>query len=167
MARPVALFVVAAVLLSLTARYAAAQVLYSSLVVEARDSGGGAVPGASVTITQQETGWTRSDVTGSAGTVTFANVPPGTFTVRVTLQKFKESVTKDVRVSEGSAVRVASTLEVGQVTEEVTVAAGAAVLQTDRADVRTELNSTQLENLPVPIGRNYQSLFTLVPGITP
>jgi hypothetical protein len=167
MPRPIALFAVAAVLLSLTARNAEAQVLYSSLVVEARDSGGGAVPGASVSITQQETGWTRSGVTSGAGTVTFANVPPGTFTVHVTLQGFKESLTKDVSISDGSAVRVASTLEVGELSEEVTVAAGAAVLQTDRADVRTELNSSQLENLPVPIGRNYQSLFTLVPGITP
>ncbi|HEX6463784.1 MAG TPA: carboxypeptidase-like regulatory domain-containing protein, partial [Vicinamibacterales bacterium] len=163
----VALLAVATALLSLAARPTEAQVLYGSLVVEARDSGGGAVPGASVTITQQETGWTRSGVTTGAGTVTFAQVPPGTFSVRVTLQGFKESLTTGVAVTEGGAARVASTLEVGQLNEEVTVAAGAAVLQTDRADVRTELNATQLENLPVPIGRNYQSLFTLVPGITP
>ena len=42
-----------------------------------------------------------------------------------------------------------------------------AVLQTDRADVRTEIPATQLENLPVPVGRNYQNLFVTVPGISP
>ena len=55
----------------------------------------------------------------------------------------------------------------GQITDAVTVTAGTAVLQTDRADVRTEIPSTQLENLPVPIGRNYQNLFVTVPGISP
>ena len=41
------------------------------------------------------------------------------------------------------------------------------MLQTDRADVRTEIPATQLENLPVPVGRNYQNLFVTVPGISP
>ena len=154
-------------LLALSATPARGQVLYGSLLVEARDSGGGALPGAAVTITQDATGWTRTGVTNSVGTATFANVPPGTFTVRVNLQGFKESLTNGVAVTEGSAVRVASVLEVGQLAEAVTVTAGADVLQTDRADVRTQLGAAQLENLPVPIGRNYQSLFTLVPGITP
>ena len=144
-----------------------AQVLYGSLVVEAHDASGATLPGASVTITQTETGWTRSGTTNTAGTATFTSIPPGTFVVGVTLQGFRESVTRGVAISEGSVVRVATSLEVGQINEAVTVTAGAAVLQTDRADVRTELKATQLENLPVPVGRNYQSLFTLVPGVTP
>ena len=49
----------------------------------------------------------------------------------------------------------------------MTVSAAAAILQTDRAEVRTDIPAVQLENLPVPVGRNYQNLFVTVPGISP
>jgi TonB-dependent receptor-like protein/carboxypeptidase family protein len=144
-----------------------AQVLYGSLVVEARDQSGAALPGAAVTLTQGETGWTRSGFTNGVGTATFSTVPPGTFSVGVNLSGFKESLTNGVAVTEGSVMRVTSTLQVGQLSEAVTVTAGAAVLQTERAEVRTELANNQLENVPMPVGRNYQSLFVTVPGISP
>jgi outer membrane receptor protein involved in Fe transport len=144
-----------------------AQARYGSIVVEARDASGGAVPGADVTITQVGTNLSRSGATNSVGLVTFPTLPPGTYSVRVNLSGFKEYVTTDVVVSEDTVLRVNSQLEVGQVTDTVTVSAGAAVLQTDRADVRTEIPAVQLENLPVPVGRNYQNLFVTVPGISP
>ena len=144
-----------------------AQVRYGSIVVEARDQSGSAVPGADVTITQEGTNLSRTGVTNSAGLVTFATIPPGTYSVRVNLSGFKEFITTDVAVSEDSVMRVGSQLEVGQVTERVTVSAAAAILQTDRAEVRTDIPAVQLENLPVPVGRNYQNLFVTVPGISP
>src|SRR5262249_8192782 len=52
-------------------------------------------------------------------------------------------------------------------TESVLVAAHAAVLQTDRSEVRAEVTSKTLENLPVPLGRNYQQLFRALPGFAP
>src|SRR4029434_6040803 len=58
-------------------------------------------------------------------------------------------------------------LALGQLSESVTVSAGVAVLQTERADVRTEISATQLQNLPMPPGRNYQNMFVMVPGISP
>jgi outer membrane receptor protein involved in Fe transport len=152
---------------TLLPRLAHAQARYGSIVVEARDASGGAVPGADVTITQVGTNLSRSGATNSVGLVTFPTLPPGTYSVRVNLSGFKEYVTTDVVVSEDTVLRVNSQLEVGQVTDTVTVSAGAAVLQTDRADVRTEIPAVQLENLPVPVGRNYQNLFVTVPGISP
>lgn len=144
-----------------------AQVRYGSIVVEARDPTGSAVPGADVAIIQAETNLRRTSVTNSVGLATFATVPPGTYTVRVNISGFKESVRTGVVVSEDAVIRISSQLEVGQVTDTVTVSAGAAVLQTDRAEVRSELRAAQLENLPVPVGRNYQNLFVTVPGISP
>jgi hypothetical protein len=144
-----------------------AQVRYGSIVVEARDQSGGGVPGATVTITETGTNVTRNGVTNESGTVTFASLLPGTYSVRVTLEGFREFLATGVKVTEDSAVRVNSPLEIGQITDTVTVVAGAAVLQTDRADVRTEIQSAQLENLPVPMGRNYQNLFVTVPGVSP
>ena len=52
-------------------------------------------------------------------------------------------------------------------TDAITVTAEAEVLQTDRADVRAEIPSQQLSNLPVPVGRNYQNLFIMIPGVSP
>ena len=144
-----------------------AQVRYGSIVVEARDASGSPAPGADVTITETGTNLSRSGVTNNAGVVTFATVPPGKYSVRVNLTGFKEFVTTDVAVSEDGVMRVSSQLEVGQVTETVTVSGAAAILQTDRAEVRTDIPAVQLENLPVPVGRNYQNLFVTVPGISP
>jgi hypothetical protein len=146
---------------------ASAQILFGSLVVDAQDQSRAGVPGASVTITQSETGWTRTGFTNDLGIASFSNVPPGTYTVRVNLSGFRESVTTGVVVAENNPIRIGAMLEVGQISDAVTVTAGVAVLQTERADVRTELPATQLENLPVPIGRNYQNLLVMVPGISP
>jgi hypothetical protein len=160
-------FVLSSCAAVLAAAPAHAQVLSGSLVIDARDQSGASLPGASVTITQTETNWTRSGTTDETGTVTFTTVPLGTYSVKVSLSGFTESVTNDVRVAQDAIMRVRSTLGIGQLTDTVTVSAAAEVLQTDRADVRTEINSRQLENLPVPLGRNYQNLFVMIPGVSP
>jgi hypothetical protein len=144
-----------------------AQVLYGSVVVDVRDGSGAAVPGADVTLTQTETNWTRQGVSGDSGLATFATVPPGTFTIKVTLSGFKEYVATGVAVAQNDITRVNSTLLVGAMTDTITVTAERAMLQTDRADVRTEIESKQLSNLPVPLGRNYQNLFVTIPGVSP
>ena len=146
---------------------ATAQVLYGSLVVEVRDQSGSAVPGAEVTITQTETNWTRSGTSNETGTASFSNVPLGTFSVRAALSGFKESVTTDVKVTQDNVTRVRNALTIGELSETLTVIASSAVLQTERADVRTEISSVQLQNLPVPPGRNYQNMFVMIPGISP
>jgi hypothetical protein len=146
---------------------ASAQVLYGSVVIDVRDDSGAAVPGADVSLVQAETNWTRQGVSGDGGLATFATVPPGTFTIKVTLSGFKEYVTTGVVVAQNNVTRVNTMLVVGAVTDTITVTAERAVLQTDRADVRTEIESKQLSNLPVPLGRNYQNLFVMVPGVSP
>src|SRR5690349_8294189 len=83
-----------------------AQVRPGSMIVEVRDQTGGAIPGATVTITQAQTNLTRNGITNDVGLITFASVPPGTYSVRVTLEGFKEFVAQAVRVSEDAAVRV-------------------------------------------------------------
>ncbi|HYP13906.1 MAG TPA: TonB-dependent receptor, partial [Bryobacteraceae bacterium] len=66
-----------------------------------------------------------------------------------------------------SQARVDMTLQVGAVSESVLVSASAAQLQTDRAEVRTEITTKALTEIPVAGQRNYQALFITVPGITP
>ncbi len=146
---------------------ASAQVLYGSIVGNVTDSTGGAVPGASVAIEQTETKLKRELVTDAGGAYHFTAVPTGTYTVSVTMNGFRTFGRQNVPVTLNSIARVDAKLEVGQLNETVSVSAETPILQTDRAEVRAELSSRQLTELPVPVGRNYQQLFKTLPGFTP
>jgi hypothetical protein len=95
------------------------------------------------------------------------NLPPGTYTVTISTSGFQPYTRTGVVVTVQTTTRVDAALTVGGVSENVTVSAEAAVLQTDRADVRFEIGGQSLNNLPVPIGRNYQQLFKVIPGFSP
>ena len=146
---------------------AAAQLLQGSLEGNVLDSSGAAVPGASVTMTNEQTGLTRTGESNEAGSYTFPTTPSGLYTVRVTLEGFQTAVRTGIQVSPNTVTRADFTLQVGAVTETIEVSAAAATLQTDRAEVRQEVDERQLKNLPVPLGRNYQNLFVTLPGVSP
>src|SRR5689334_7126948 len=148
-------------------RSAIAQVLYGSLVGNITDDTGGALPGATVTITHTETGATHEAVTDNAGAFRFSTVQPGTYTVTVKLTGFRTFTRERVPITLNSITRVDAPLQVGQLNENVTVSAETPVLQTDRAEVRAELKARELENLPVSLNRNYQYMFRVLPGFTP
>jgi hypothetical protein len=145
----------------------AAQVLYGSIIGTVTDSTGAGVPGATVTIEQAETKLSRELVTDASGGYHFTAVPSGTYTISIKMSGFRTYTRSSVDVTLNSVARVDAKLEVGQLTETVTVSGESAILQTDRAEVRSELKARELENLPVPIGRNYQQLFKVIPGFTP
>jgi hypothetical protein len=151
-------------LVALSAPLASAQNLYGGITGVVKDPQGGTVPGATVTIVNKDTNLTKEGTTDSDGTFTFNNVLPGPYDVKVTLQGFHESVRKDVPVSIGQIARVTVALEVGSVTETVTVVSDTQLLQTDKADVHTELKSAEIVQMPLNRFRNYQALMNLVPG---
>jgi Carboxypeptidase regulatory-like domain len=146
---------------------ARAQSLYGSIVGAVRDASGAAIPGATVTIKNQQTNLERVSVSNETGLYSFTNVLPGQYDVKVSLQGFKEFVQTAVPVEVGAISRVDVSLEVGALTETVTVASAAQLLQTDNASVSTELKSDAITNLPLAQYRNYQSLMNLVPGASP
>ena len=80
-------------------------------------------------------------MTGATGTFTFTNVQAGTYDVKVSMQGFKEAVRTDVPVTVNTVSRVDSRLELGALTESVSVVSETALLQTDKADTHTELKS--------------------------
>jgi hypothetical protein len=144
-----------------------AQVLYGSIVGTVRDSTGGVLPGAAVTITHNDTKATRETATDGTGSYRFSTVQTGTYTVVVKLTGMQTFTRDDVPVTLNSVARVDVSLGAAQLQETVTVTAESALLQTDRAEVRQELRARELQDLPVPIGRNYQELFVTLPGFTP
>jgi hypothetical protein len=156
-----------ALALHLTAAPLLAQILYGSIVGIVKDSQGALVPGAAVTIVHQETSLTREAVTDAEGRYTFVNALPGAYDVKVSLQGFRESVRTGVPVSIGQISRVDVSLDIGTLAETITVSSAAELLQTDKADVSTELKSAEITALPLNRFRNYQALMNLVPGTTP
>ena len=154
-------------LTALVPTLASAQALYGSITGTVKDTSGASVPGATVAILNTQTALERTTVTNETGTYNFTNVTPGSYLVKVTLQGFKEFQQTDVPVTLGQVSRVDLALELGALTETVTVASEAALLQTDKAEVNTQLKSEAITNLPLAQYRNYQSLMNLVPGATP
>lgn len=147
---------------------AAAQVLYGSIVGTVNDATGAALPGAAVTIEQTETQLTRELVTDASGNYHFTAVPTGTYRISVKMNGFRTYSRTGVPITLNSVARVDAKLELGQVSETVMVSGSdSPVLQTDRAEVRAELKARELRDLPVPLGRNYQQLFKVIPGFTP
>lgn len=146
---------------------AGAQVLYGSMVGNVHDSTGAALPGATVTILHEETKLTREATSDAAGAYTFTAVPTGTYAVTVTVPGFRTFTRSGVSVTLNTVTRVDAALQVGDLAETVTVIGESPILQTDRAEVRAELKERELRELPVPIGRNYQRLFKVLPGFTP
>jgi hypothetical protein len=144
-----------------------AQVLYGSIVGNIRDSSEAALPGVTVAITNTETGQARQAVTNEAGGYSFPTVQAGVYELRATKEGFAAVTRNSVPVTINNITRVDVTLQVGAVTESITVAAQAASLQTDRAEVRAEITNRELVNLPGAPTRNYQYLLTAIPGVTP
>jgi len=146
---------------------AAAQELYGSVVGTVQDGSGARIPGATIEITNRETNLVLSTVSNDTGAYTFTNVLPGTYDVKVTLQGFKEFVQQQVPITAGSISRVDAKMEVGQLSESITVRSEVALLKTDKADTASAFSAKEVMDLPLPEFRNYQSLLDLVPGSTP
>ena len=144
-----------------------AQVLYGSIVGNVSDGTGAVIPGAQVTITHDETGATRAGESNASGVYTFPTLATGSYTVEVRSEGFRTHNETGVTVGANDVTRVDVDLQVGQVTETVEISAEAVRLQTDRAEVRAEVDKRDLQNVPVPLGRNYQMLLQTIPGFSP
>jgi hypothetical protein len=167
--RIVRLLVAALVALSigLTALPLEAQVLYGSIVGNVTDAQGAAIPGVTVTIVNKETNLTRETTTNEEGNYNLVNVLPGRYDVKIALQGFREVLRSNVPVTIGQLSRVDASLEIGALSETVTVESRGELLQTDSAEVNTQLKSAEITAMPLNRFRNYQALVNLAPGTTP
>lgn len=157
----------AVLIVTLTAATAAkGQVLYGTLTGTVTDKTGAVVPNATVTLTNQGTGQVRTATTGGQGDYLVNDLLPGIYTVSLQATGFASLTQKNVRVDINRRVRVDGTLEPGSATQAVTVTATTPILQTETAEVNHEITSEQISQLPVTSsqGRNYQTLYTLIPG---
>jgi hypothetical protein len=143
------------------------QTLYGSMVGKVTDPSGAAIASATITINSKATGFTRETVSDSAGNWELLNIPSGTYEVKTSAPGFSSAVRSDVPVTINNISRIDSALQLGSVTETVLVSSQAQLLQTDRAEIREEVTTKELADLPVPPGRNYQQIFRSLPGFSP
>jgi hypothetical protein len=143
-----------------------AQTLFGSIVGTVTDPSGAAVPGAKVEVVQIQTNTTRAVETSDGGLYTISTLPIGVYKVTVTKQGFGGYTNPSVEVTGNTIARMDASLKVGDVSEQVEVRTDTTLLQTDRADVHTQLGTAVFQDAPQAT-RTYQGVLNLVPGMVP
>lgn len=131
-----------------------------------RDEKGAVVPDAEVSIESQGTGISRKAKSNDDGFYLVASLPPGRYTVSTAPSGFKRSVASavDLHVAENKVVNL--DLQIGQVTETVTVSSDTAPVETRSGEISSLITEKQVTELPLN-GRNYAQLALMVPGVSP
>ncbi len=143
-----------------------AQAVNATVLGTVSDASGAVVSSAKVTITETQTGISRTSDTNASGNYTFPDVAPGAYSVSVELAGFKKEVRQNIDVIVNTSTRVDVQLQPGSVNESIEVSAAPPALQTDRADTGSSISTAATANLPTGTNRNFQGLLNLVPGTT-
>src|SRR5947209_6174299 len=129
------------------------------IVGRVADSSGGVLPGVTVTATSLATNISRTTVTSETGDYAFTLLPIGIYEVKTELKPQTARVT----LSTSDRARVDVRLELGTVSESVTVAGESPLLQTDTSRVSSRLTAETVQNAPIA-GRNIINIVQLTPG---
>jgi Carboxypeptidase regulatory-like domain len=124
----------------------------SAIIGQVTDASGAAVPNATVTVTNRETGLKRSATTDDSGRFNFPQLKPGPYLVMVGAEGFEPQQNEAVSSALGQKQTVTFTLKVAQTKESIEVSSEAAILNPENANTSTTLNARALEDLPNPGG---------------
>ncbi len=130
------------------------------------DSGGGVLPGVTVTATEQNTGLRRLVVSDGQGRFVIPTLPPGTYNVRVELPSFQAQVRERLVLSVGQEISLDFTMSLAALSEEVTVRGETPIVEVTTNRLGTNITNAEIDNLP-SASRNQLALLQLVPGLTP
>lgn len=139
----------------------------TSITGTVTDPQGAVLAGASVRVTNQNTGGTRDSTTGADGVYSFPSLPGGTYSITVSAHGFKTAAITDRKVETAQPAQLDVRLELGATSEQVTVsAAGAELVNTASAEVTGSVTTQLVENIPLGRG-NFFDLLQLTPGVVP
>src|SRR5438270_1549672 len=142
-----------------------AQEFRATLTGHITDPAGAAVPGATITVKNQQTNEEKSTTTSGEGNYTVPLLQPGNYTVTVQAQGFKQAVSNVVELHTADKATMDVQLETGGVNETVNVNAEAPLLEADTASRGQVIERERVAELPL-VGRNPLNLATLAPGVT-
>jgi len=156
-------------LLAFTSLSSYSQVLYGSLTGTISDPTGAAVPNSKIEVVNVATGVTRQATSDERGAFQFNDLQAGQYRVTITSANFSTIKQDGIKIETNTVRRLEAKLQVAQVAESISINASALSLQTDRADVNNQITKSQVVNLPFAgsQGRNFQSLYKLLPGFSP
>ena len=126
----------------------------------ARDQSGAVLPGVEITVTQTDTGITRTTVTNETGSYVLPNLAVGPYRLEAALPGFRTYAQTGIVLQVNSSPVVNVALEVGQVSEQVEVQANAALVETRTAGVGQVIENERILELPLN-GRQVTDLITL------
>jgi hypothetical protein len=162
MTRPIVIVVLLAAVFPFV-RIAKCQFTTASLEGIVTDSSGAGVPGASVTVLDSDTGFSRVYTTGTDGSYLFPTLPVGTYQLSVEKSGFSKYVQSGIILTINRAANQPVLLQLGAATQEVTVTADASLITTNTATITHLINQEQILDLPLD-GRHAESLVFLAPG---
>ncbi|MBV6429975.1 MAG: hypothetical protein IANPNBLG_00078 [Bryobacteraceae bacterium] len=128
------------------------------------DTSGAVVAGARVMLTHEETNQTRDQLANSEGIYEFRALPRGTFRLAVEMAGFRREEIRDVQLTVAQTLQLNVKLQVGQVSEAITVEASAAQVQASEASLAQVIDEKRVRELPLN-GRNFMQLAFLASGI--
>jgi hypothetical protein len=143
---------------------AAAQQTTGNIQGRVTDAQKAAVPGVTVTVKNDATGYSRSEVTDAEGTYRLTSLPIGTYELHAELSGFAPFTNKSVEVNVGTTTDVNFDLKVAGVSESVSVTAESPMVQTNNAAVGQVVDVKRIENLPLN-GRQFANLAATIPGV--
>jgi hypothetical protein len=141
-----------------------AQAVSGTILGTVTDSSGAVLPGASVTVTNTGTGFTRTLISDAKGEYTAPSVPTGAYTVTGELTGFKKITLANVHLGVDQKARIDLKLDLGQMTEVVEIQAETPLVQTNASDLSATITEEQIKTLPLN-GRNFVSLTRTIPGV--
>lgn len=136
----------------------------SEIAGRVTDDTGGALPGASVTLTNEETGAFREVTSGPDGSFFASQMKPGRYRIVVRLQSFTTFERPGLVLQLGQTLTVNATMKLGALQETVTITAESPLVDTTSAKVGGNIGTAELSELPT-MNRNYFATVALVPGI--
>jgi hypothetical protein len=157
-------FAVCACTILLMPAAARAQSAGATLQGTVTDDQGAVMPGASVTITNVETGWTRSVTTDERGWYRAAALPPGAYELKAELSGFGTEVRSGLALTIGQEATINMQMKVAGVAETISVTGAAPLVETTNNTLGTTITRNQLDTLPLA-GRDFASLAQTAPGI--
>jgi len=141
-----------------------AQVAGATLSGTVKDASGAAVPNAQVSVKNVATATTRDVSADSAGFYTVPNLLPGDYEVRFSAQGFKTEISSGVNLTVGAQQVLNATLQVGQISQQVTVTGEAPIVELASSAISGEVSATTVRELPLN-GRSWTDLAALSPGV--
>ena len=153
------------VLVSLICNSAVAQMPTATISGVVEDATGAVIPGVQVTVTNTDTGISRSGVTTRDGSYRFPALQVGTYEIRTENAGFRTEVRSGLQLNIGQDAVINFSLQVGAVAESVSVTAEAPMIETTSANVSGLVDEGEIRDLPLN-ARNLIELGTLFPGVT-